>query len=141
MAKIAFLGLGQMGAPMATRLLQAGHELTVWNRTPDRAKPLAAEGATVAGSPAEAGAGAAFAITMLATPEALKEVVLGEHGLVRALRPGQVYVDMSTVGPNVIRSIAGQFPNGVTVVDAPVRGSVGQAAEGRLEIFAGASDE
>ena len=141
MAKIAFLGLGQIGTPMATRLLQAGHELTVWNRTPDRAKPLAAIGATVARSPAEAGAGAAFAITMLATPEALKEVVSGEHGLVRALGPGQVYVDMSTVGPHVIRSIAAQFPNGVTVVDAPVRGSVSQAAEGRLEIFAGASDE
>ena len=141
MAKIAFLGLGMMGAPIATRLLQAGHELTVWNRTPDRAKPLAAIGATVARSPAEAGAGAAFAITMLATPEALKEVVSGEHGLVRALGPGQVYVDMSTVGPHVIRSIAAQFPNGVTVVDAPVRGSVSQAAEGRLEIFAGASDE
>jgi hypothetical protein len=88
MAKIAFLGLGQMGAPMAARLLQAGHELTVWNRTPDRAKPLAAGGATVAKSPAEAGAGAAFAITMVATPEALKDVVLsGEHSLVRALGP------------------------------------------------------
>src|SRR6266481_5023603 len=77
MAKIAFLGLGQMGTPMAMRLLQAGHELTVWNRTPDRAKPLAAAGATVARSPAEAGARAALAITMLATPEALKDVVLG----------------------------------------------------------------
>ena len=141
MAKIAFLGMGQMGAPMATRLLQAGHELTVWNRTPDRAKPLAAGGATVAGSPAEAGAGAAFAITMVATPEALKEVVLGEHGLVRALGPGQVYIDMSTVGPHTVRSIAARFPEGVAVVDAPVRGSVSQAAEGRLEIFVGASDE
>src|SRR5438128_7166879 len=102
MAKIAFLGLGQMGAPMATRRLQAGHELTVWNRTPDRAKPLAAAGATVARSPAKAGAGAALAITMLATPEALKDVVLGaEHGLVRALGPGQMYIDMSTVGPHI----------------------------------------
>jgi 3-hydroxyisobutyrate dehydrogenase-like beta-hydroxyacid dehydrogenase len=141
MAKIAFLGLGQMGAPMATRLLQAGHEVTVWNRTPDRAEPLAARGATVAGSPAEAGAGAAFAITMLATPEALKEVVLGERGLGRALAPGQVYIDMSTVGPDTVRSIAARFPEGVAVVDAPVRGSIGQAAEGRLEIFVGASDE
>jgi 3-hydroxyisobutyrate dehydrogenase-like beta-hydroxyacid dehydrogenase len=141
MAKIAFLGLGQMGAPMAMRLLQAGHELTVWNRTPDRARPLAAGGATVAGSPAEAGAGAAFAITMVATPEALKDVVLGEHGLVRALGPGQVYIDMSTVGPHTVRSIAARFPEGVAVVDAPVRGSVSQAAEGRLEIFVGASDE
>src|SRR5438552_2830536 len=141
MAKIAFLGLGMMGAPIATRLLQAGHELTVWNRTPDRAKPLAAIGATVAGSPAEAGAGAAFAITMLATPEALKEVVSGEHGLVKALGPGQVYIDMSTVGPHTVRSIAAQVPKGVAVVDAPVRGSVSQAAEGRLEIFVGAGDE
>jgi 3-hydroxyisobutyrate dehydrogenase-like beta-hydroxyacid dehydrogenase len=141
MAKIAFLGLGQMGAPMATRLLQAGHELVVWNRTPDRAKPLAAGGATMAGSPAEAGAGAAFAITMVATPEALKEVVLSEHGLVRALGPGQVYIDMSTVGPHTVRSIAAHFPEGVAVVDAPVRGSVSQAAEGRLEIFVGACDE
>ena len=120
MAKIAFLGLGQMGAPMATRLLQAGHELTVWNRTPDRA----------------------LAITMLATPEALKDVVLGaEYGLVRALGPGQMYIDMSTVGPHTVRSIAAQFPQGIAVVDAPVRGSVCQAAEGRLEIFVGASDE
>jgi 3-hydroxyisobutyrate dehydrogenase-like beta-hydroxyacid dehydrogenase len=141
MAKIAFLGLGQMGTPMATRLLEAGHTLTVWNRTPDRARPLAAAGATVAESPAEAGAGAAFAITMLATPEALKDVVLGEHGLVRGLAPGQVYIDMSTVGPYTVRSIADRLPDGVAVVDAPVRGSISQAAEGRLEIFVGASDE
>ena len=140
MPKIAFLGLGQMGTPMAMRLLQAGHEVTVWNRTPDRARALADAGATVAGSPAEAGAGAAFAITMLATPEALTEVVLGEHGLIGALGPGQVYIDMSTVGPHTIRLIADRLPD-VSVVDAPVRGSVGQAADGRLEIFVGASDE
>jgi len=141
MAKVAFLGLGRMGTPMATRLVRAGHELTVWNRTPDRAKPLAAAGAIVAGSPAEAGAGAAFAITMLATPEALTEVVLGEHGLMRGFGPSQVYIDMSTVGPHTVRSIAARLPAGVAVVDAPVRGSVGQAAEGRLEIFVGASDK
>src|SRR5450755_2019894 len=107
MAKIAFLGLGQMGTPMAGRLLKAGHELVVWNRTPDRAKSLLAAGAAWAGSPAEAGAGVEFALTMLATPEALEEVVLGETGLAKSLRPGQVYVDMSTVGPATVRSIAG----------------------------------
>jgi len=123
MAKVAFLGLGQMGTPMATRLVRAGHELTVWNRTPDRAKPLAAAGAIVAGSPAEAGAGAAFAITMLATPEALTEVVLGEHGLMKGFGPSQVYIDMSTVGPHTVRSIAARLPAGVAVVDAPVRGA------------------
>jgi 3-hydroxyisobutyrate dehydrogenase-like beta-hydroxyacid dehydrogenase len=141
MAKIAFLGLGQMGTPMATRLLRAGHEVTVWNRTLDRSKPLAVAGATVAGSPAEAGVGTAFAITMLATPEALTEVVLGEHGLVKGLGPNHVFIDMSTVGPHTVRSIAARLPAGVAVVDAPVRGSVGQAAEGRLEIFVGASDK
>src|SRR6266404_3763350 len=108
-----------MGTPMATRLVRAGHELTVWNRTPDRAKPLAAAGAIVAGSPAEAGAGAAFAITMLATPEVLTEVVLGEHGLMRGSGPSQVYIDMSTVGPHTVRSIAARLPAGVAVVDAP----------------------
>lgn len=141
MAKIAFLGLGQMGTPMAMRLLHAGHELTVWNRTPGRTDSLAAAGATVAGSPAEAGAGAEFAITMVATPEALHEVVLGENGLATALGPGQAYIDMSTVGPDAVATIAARLPQGVTVVDAPVRGSVPQATEGHLEVFVGASDE
>jgi 3-hydroxyisobutyrate dehydrogenase-like beta-hydroxyacid dehydrogenase len=141
MANIAFLGLGQMGAPMARRLLQAGHQLTVWNRTADHAKPLVAEGAAGAGSPAQAGAEAEFAITMLATPDALQEVVLGENGLAKALGAGQMYIDMSTVGPDTVRSIAGKLPKGVAVVDAPVRGSVSAATEGRLEIFVGASDK
>ncbi len=140
MATIAFLGLGQMGAPMARRLLQAGHQLTVWDRTADHAKSLAAEGAAVAGSPAQAGAAAEFVITMLSTPDALQDVVLGENGLARALGAGHVYIDMSTVGPDTIRSIAGKL-KGVAVVDAPVRGSVSVATEGRLEIFVGASDE
>src|SRR2546428_4519581 len=135
MARIAFLGLGQMGAPMAGCLLKAGHELTVWNRTPDRARPLAGAGATVARSPAEAGAGAEFAITMLATPEALHEVVLGENGLAKALGPGDVYIDMSTVGPDTVRSIAARLAEGVAVVDPPVTGRVNQGREGRLEIF------
>jgi 3-hydroxyisobutyrate dehydrogenase-like beta-hydroxyacid dehydrogenase len=141
MARIAFLGLGQMGSPMARRLLQAGHELTVWNRTPDRAEPLAAEGATAASTPAGAAAGAEFAITMVATPEALHEVVLGEDGLATALGSGQVYIDMSTVGPDAVRMIAARLADGVAFVDAPVRGSVPQATDGRLEVFVGASDQ
>jgi len=95
----------------------------------------------VGGSPAQAGAAAEFVITMLSTPDALQDVVLGENGLARALGPGHVYIDMSTVGPDTIRSIAGQLLKGVAVVDAPVRGSVSVATEGRLEIFVGASDE
>ena len=141
MSKIAFLGLGQMGSPMAARLLEAGHHVTVWNRTPERAAPLRQRGAVVASSPAEAAAGVEFAITMLATPEALEAVLFADGGLAAALGPGQVMIDMSTVGPEAVRSVAARLPEGVSLVDAPVRGSVPEATEGRLHIFVGATDE
>ena len=141
MSKIAFLGLGQMGSPMAARLLEAGHHVTVWNRTPERAAPLRQRGAVVASSPAEAAAGVEFAITMLATPEALEAVLFADGGLATALGPGQVMIDMSTVGPEAVRSVAARLPEGVSLVDAPVRGSVPEATEGRLHIFVGATDE
>ena len=141
MSKIAFLGLGQMGSPMAARLLEAGHHVTVWNRTPERAAPLRQRGAVVASSPAEAVAGVEFAITMLATPEALEAVLFADGGLAAALGPGQILIDMSTVGPEAARSVGARLPEGVSLVDAPVRGSVPEATEGRLHIFVGATDE
>ena len=141
MAKIGFLGLGEMGTPMAGRLLHDGHEMVVWNRSAERTAPLAKEGAAVAPSPAAAAAGADFVITMLATPEALENVLFGAEGLAPALSPGQVWIDMSTVGPDEVRSAAARLPEGASLVDAPVRGSVPQATSGRLDIFAGATDE
>jgi 3-hydroxyisobutyrate dehydrogenase-like beta-hydroxyacid dehydrogenase len=141
MSKIAFLGLGQMGSPMATRLLQAGHHVTVWDRTHGRATPLVGRGADAAASPAEAAAGVDVAITMLATPDALEQVAFGDEGLALALGPGQVFIDMSTVGPATVGEVAARLPEGVSMVDAPVRGSVPQATEGRLDVFVGATDE
>jgi len=141
MAKIGFLGLGEMGTPMASRLLHGGHDVIVWNRTAERAAALAQQGAAVASSPAKAAAGANFVITMLATPEALEQVLFGTAGLVPALSPGQVLIDMSTVGPDEFRSVAARMPKGVSLVDAPVRGSLPQATSGRLDIFVGATDE
>jgi len=141
MAKIGFLGLGEMGTPMASRLLHAGHDVIVWNRTAERATALAQQGVAVASSPAKAAATATFVITMLATPEALEQVLFGTAGLVPALSPGQVLIDMSTVGPDEIRSVAARMPKGVSLVDAPVRGSLPQATSGRLDIFVGATDE
>ena len=141
MARIGFLGLGEMGTPMASRLLHAGHEVIAWNRTAERTAPLAQQGAAVASSPAKAAAGANFVITMLATPEALEQVLFGTAGLVPALSTGQVLIDMSTVGPDEIRSVAARMPKGVSLVDAPVRGSLPQATSGRLDIFVGATDE
>jgi 3-hydroxyisobutyrate dehydrogenase-like beta-hydroxyacid dehydrogenase len=140
MTKIAFLGLGQMGTPMATRLLEAGHDLTVWNRTPERAQPLREAGASVAGTPAEAGRAADVAITMVTDPEALERVVFGPDGLADALGPGRLLLEMSTVGPDEVRSIAERLPDGVEVVDSPVMGSVPQATAGELNVLAGGSE-
>ncbi len=139
MTRIAFLGLGMMGTPMATRLLQAGHDLTVWDRTHEKTKALVDRGAVAATSPAEAAVGVDVAITMLANPQVLE--VVFEGGLARALRPGQVLMDMSTVGPDEIRSVRERVPEGVIVVDSPVRGSVPEATAGKLDIFVGATDE
>jgi 3-hydroxyisobutyrate dehydrogenase-like beta-hydroxyacid dehydrogenase len=139
-SKIAFLGLGQMGTPMAMRLLDAGHDLVVWNRSSDRARPLTERGAGLASTPSEAAAGVEFAVTMLATPEAVEEVLFGTEGLVEGLGPGQILIEMSTIGPAAVRSLASRMPAGVTLVDAEVRGSVPEATEGTLHVFVGATD-
>jgi 3-hydroxyisobutyrate dehydrogenase-like beta-hydroxyacid dehydrogenase len=139
MAHIAFLGLGQMGSPMAARLLEAGHSLTVWNRTPAKTQPLVKLGATAAASPADAVTNADAVFTMLADPQALEGVLFAEDGVVGALRQGQWLIDMSTVGPDTISSVRGRLPEQVTLVDAPVRGSVPEATSGRLAIFVGAT--
>jgi 3-hydroxyisobutyrate dehydrogenase len=140
-SKIAFLGIGNMGAPMATRLLNAGHDITVWNRSAPRTDALARAGARVAATPADAAGGVEFVITMLATPEALDDVLFGSDGLAPGLSAGQTWVDMSTVGPDAFRSAAARMPDGVAAVDAPVRGSIPEATGGGLHVYVGASRE
>ncbi|MEU6976338.1 NAD(P)-dependent oxidoreductase [Streptomyces sp. NPDC046371] len=132
--KIAFLGLGSMGLPMARRLLDAGHPLTVWNRTPAKADGLVAAGAVRATGPAEAVADADVVVTMLADPAAALAVA---DAIVPALRPGTYWIDTSTVGPDTVRALAGRLPEGVALIDAPVMGSVDRAATGELLILAG----
>lgn len=134
MEKIAFLGLGHMGAAMARQLLNTGHPLTVWNRTAAKAEPFVAEGAALAASPAEAARDADVVITMLADPAALDAVA---DAIVPQLRPGAYWVEMSTVGPDVIKELAARLGEGVTLIDAPVAGSTDKAAAGRLGILAG----
>jgi 3-hydroxyisobutyrate dehydrogenase len=138
--QVAFLGLGRMGAPMAGRLSHAGHELVVWSRTRAHAEALAGK-AEVAGSPAEAGAKAEVAITMLTDGGALEEVVLGREGLAEGLAPGSLLIDMSTTGPAPARKVAKALePKGVAFVDAPVAGTVGPAEEGTLAIMVGGDE-
>ncbi|SDL25462.1 3-hydroxyisobutyrate dehydrogenase [Streptomyces indicus] len=123
-----------MGAPMAGRLLAAGHPLTVWNRTASRAAPLVARGARLAASPAEAVRDADVVLTMLATPEAVREIA---RQIGPALRPGAHWVELSTVGPELVREVAAGLPKEVALVDAPVLGSTDKARAGTLGLLAG----
>lgn len=137
MPTVAFLGLGHMGTPMAHRLVAAGLDVVVWNRTRERAAPLTAAGARAADTPAEAATGADVVITMLADPAAVESVLFGQSGAVPALGSPARLVEMSTIGPDAVRGIAARLPTGVGLVDAPVAGSVNAAESGTLRIFAG----
>ncbi|MBW8807007.1 MAG: NAD(P)-dependent oxidoreductase [Catenulisporales bacterium] len=134
--RVAFLGLGAMGAPMAARLVRAGYDVVVWNRTAARAEPLAALGAKAAGTPAEAVADAEFVVTMLSDPSAVASVV---EAFGPALRADAVLVEMSTVGPDGTGRVRELIPASVGMVDAPVMGSVDRAASGELAVLAGGS--
>src|SRR2546429_506086 len=134
MERIAFIGLGIMGSPMAKRLLAAGYPVTVWNRTASRAESLQAEGADVAASPAEAVREADVVITMLADPTAVREVI---DGIARHLRPGTTLIEASTIGPQALEEVAALLPGSVALIDAPVMGSADRAASGQLVVLAG----
>lgn len=136
MSLIAFLGLGAMGVPMAGRLVDAGHDLRVWNRTPGRDEELVARGAGRAATPAEAARGAEIVITMLADSPALEQVLFGTDGVSQTIEPTATLVDMSTVGPTAVRAAAVRL-HPVGVLDAPVLGSVPHAQAGNLVILVG----
>ena len=139
--KIAFLGLGKMGTPMARRLLAAGHELTVWNRTRERAEVLAAEGARVASTPAEAALGAEALLTMLFDDAAHEDVFFGAESLLEALAPGALHVSLSTISVALCERLTAEHARrNQPFVAAPVFGRPSVAEEGRLWIVAAGSD-
>lgn len=140
MTRVAFLGLGAMGVPMARRLLDAGHGLRLWNRTPGRDEGLVALGAHRATTPAEAARGSEVVITMLADPPALERVLFGPDGVSETIAPGASLIDMSTVGPAAIRAAAARL-RPVAVLDAPVLGSVPHAQAGTLAILVGGEQD
>lgn len=140
MTRVAFLGLGAMGRPMAARLLEAGHDLRVWNRTPGRDTELVAAGAVRAATPAEAATDVAVAITMLADPPALEAVLFGPDGVAGTIPSSATLIDMSTVGPSAIRAAAERLAP-VAVLDAPVLGSVPHAEGGTLTMLVGGDSD
>jgi 3-hydroxyisobutyrate dehydrogenase len=139
---IAVLGTGIMGAAMARNLLSAGMEVRVWNRSREKAEPLADDGATVADSPTEAAEGAGFVLTMLADADAVAEAAGGENGALSALPEDGVWLQTSTVGLEGQEKLAGiADEHGVYYVDAPVLGTKEPAEQGQLIVLASGPEE
>src|SRR5215216_5502850 len=141
-AKLGFVGLGVMGGGVARRLLAAGHELHGWNRTPEKAAPLVAEGLVLEESPRDVAAAAEVVFSMVTNVPALRAVAEGSDGIIAGLGPGKVWVDMTTAAPAVSRELAERVQEtGAEMVDAPVSGSVSTLEEGRLSIMVGGNEE
>lgn len=139
--QIGFLGLGNMGAPMALNLLKAGHQLTVFDLVPAAVERLVDAGARAAASPAELAAGEVeLIITMLPAAPHVKQVYLGKEGLLAHVRPGVLLVDSSTIDPISAREVAAKAEaQGNPMLDAPVSGGTGGAAAGTLTFMVGGS--
>lgn len=138
--RIAFLGTGLMGAPMARRLLSAGHRLTVWNRDASKAEDFAGEGAAVASSAVDAVKDADIVFTMLSDGKAVESVLF--DGVADVLRKGAIVIDTSSISPPIARDHAARLKAlGIGHVDAPVSGGVVGAQAGTLAIMAGGETE
>ncbi|TCP54604.1 3-hydroxyisobutyrate dehydrogenase/glyoxylate/succinic semialdehyde reductase [Tumebacillus sp. BK434] len=135
---IGWIGLGNMGRPMVTNLLNAGYDITVYNRTASSAAPFVEQGAKLADSPKALAEQVDVVITMVSDSAALEAVLEGETGLLRGVRAGQSVIDMSTIAPEASRQAAARLQEqGVGFLDAPVSGSVKPATDGTLVILVG----
>jgi 3-hydroxyisobutyrate dehydrogenase-like beta-hydroxyacid dehydrogenase len=138
---VAVIGLGAMGSRIAGRLVDAGHDVLVWNRTQAKAEPLAAHGATAAATPADAARRAEAVLTMVADPDALRAVTEGPDGVAAGAGKGTTVIEMSTVGPAAVAWLPDVLPPGTELLDAPVLGSITEAEAGSLSVFAGGPEE
>ncbi len=142
MAKLAFLGLGVMGYPMAAHLQNAGHQVTVYNRTTEKAEKWAADiGGSFAATPREAVYGADFVMACVGNDDDLRSVVLGEDGAFAGMKDGAIFVDHTTVSAIITRELAGVgAEKGFGWVDAPVSGGQAGAENGQLAIMCGGDE-
>ncbi|WP_136442403.1 NAD(P)-dependent oxidoreductase [Pacificoceanicola onchidii] len=143
MAKVAFLGLGVMGYPMAGYLAKAGHEVTVYNRTAAKAEAWVAEfGGSLGATPREAAAGAEFVMSCVGNDDDLRGVCLGADGAFAEMASGSVFVDHTTVSAEVTRELHGVAAEaGIAFVDAPISGGQAGAENGALVVMCGGSEE
>jgi 3-hydroxyisobutyrate dehydrogenase len=137
--KLGYLGLGLMGLPMSRRLLDAGHDLTVWNRSAGKVAPLVEAGARHASSPRDVAIAASIIFMCVTDAHAVEDVVFGTEGLAAAPGAGKLVVDFSSIHPDAARTIAVRLKaaNGMTWIDAPVSGGAKGAEEGTLAVMAG----
>jgi len=142
MAELGYVGLGVMGSGVVRRLLAAGHTVTVWNRTREKAAPLLDAGARWADSPRDAAERSEIVFTMVTNTAAVRAVTEGPDGILAGLERGKVYVDMSTASPANTRDLAERVAAvGAQMLDAPVSGSVITLEEGKLSIMVGGDAE
>ena len=140
--RIGVAGLGRMGSAIAARLIDVGHEVTVWNRTAEKVKPLAAAGAKSASSPAQLASAVEAIVTILTNREAIAAVYEGPAGLLAGDVKGKLVVEMSTVQPETEAALADKVrAKGAAFVECPVGGTVGPAREGKLLGVAGGTAE
>ena len=138
MARIGFIGLGDMGQVIVPRLLAAGHEVAGWNRTEGKADDLVALGLTLATSPADAARDADVVMSIVTDGAAVEAVALGEDGVIHGLSPDSVYLDMSTVSPVVSRRVHAAFTEaGRVMMDAPLSGSPVTVVQGKASVMVG----
>ena len=136
--KIGIAGTGRMGAAIATRLLGLGHEVSVWNRTAEKARALASAGARVAATPADLARQSEMVISILSNAEAIDAAYDGTNGLLSGKVAGKLFIEMSTVRPETERSLAGRVRSkGAALIECPVGGTVGPARDGKLFGFVG----
>jgi 3-hydroxyisobutyrate dehydrogenase len=139
---LGFIGLGIMGEPMALNLVKAGYNVTVFNRTRDKAQPLERAGAQVASSPAEAARNADYVMSIVSDSAASEEVVMGKEGILQTIRPGAIVIDSATISPVVSRKLAcATAGKKASFLDAPVTGSKHGAEKGELTFMIGGERE
>lgn len=139
--RVGFIGLGHMGAPMATNILKGGYNLTVYDVNEEACRDLLSAGATVASSPASLAKHVDVIITMLPGPVQVREVVAGSSGVLEGIRSGSTWIDMSTSSPGLGRELSGHVAKkGALQLDAPVSGMAKGAIAGTLQIFVGGDE-
>jgi 3-hydroxyisobutyrate dehydrogenase-like beta-hydroxyacid dehydrogenase len=141
-AELGYVGLGVMGGGIAKRLLDAGHTVTGWNRTREKAQPLLDAGMAWADTPREVAEHSEITFTMVTNTAAVQAVTEGPDGILAGLSPGKVYVDMSTASPDNSRAIAARVAAlDAYMLDAPVSGSVITLEQGKLAVMVGGDEE